>query len=244
MARVAGPHTRLVMAGGWSEGVAARAIKEAHCGPFERFARGLHGRPRRRAHSRARGGSFAERQVGPHEVSPSPAMPQCSDSAVHQVETEPPVSGSGLAPLRLARAARVLDLEVEDAVALRRADADDVGRVPARRAGRCWPTSSVATSSASPELALGHAPGEPAAQDRATSSADSARAKTFMCSGLTTASPSWTAPMSATPCDPFLSGFVIPAMSRRVTGLGQGQDTPALPPAIHSAPESTSFARR
>ena len=36
MARVAGPHTRLVMAGGWSEGVAARAIKEAHFGPFER----------------------------------------------------------------------------------------------------------------------------------------------------------------------------------------------------------------
>jgi sugar (pentulose or hexulose) kinase len=36
MARVAGPHTRLVMAGGWSEGVAARAIKEAHVGPFER----------------------------------------------------------------------------------------------------------------------------------------------------------------------------------------------------------------
>lgn len=36
MARVAGPHRRLVMAGGWSEGVAARAIKEAHVGPFER----------------------------------------------------------------------------------------------------------------------------------------------------------------------------------------------------------------
>jgi hypothetical protein len=36
MARVAGPHTRLVMAGGWSEGVAARAVKEAHVGPFER----------------------------------------------------------------------------------------------------------------------------------------------------------------------------------------------------------------
>ena len=36
MARVAGPHTRLVMAGGWSEGMAARAIKEAHIGPFER----------------------------------------------------------------------------------------------------------------------------------------------------------------------------------------------------------------
>jgi sugar (pentulose or hexulose) kinase len=35
MARVAGPHTRLVMAGGWSEGVAARAIKEAIIGPFE-----------------------------------------------------------------------------------------------------------------------------------------------------------------------------------------------------------------
>jgi sugar (pentulose or hexulose) kinase len=36
MERVAGPHTRLVMAGGWSEGVAARAVKEAHIGPFER----------------------------------------------------------------------------------------------------------------------------------------------------------------------------------------------------------------
>jgi sugar (pentulose or hexulose) kinase len=36
MARVAGPHERLVMAGGWSEGVAARAVKEAHVGPFER----------------------------------------------------------------------------------------------------------------------------------------------------------------------------------------------------------------
>jgi len=36
MARVAGPHRRLVMAGGWSEGVAARAVKEAHIGPFER----------------------------------------------------------------------------------------------------------------------------------------------------------------------------------------------------------------
>jgi sugar (pentulose or hexulose) kinase len=36
MARVAGPHKRLVMAGGWSEGVAARAVKEAHVGPFER----------------------------------------------------------------------------------------------------------------------------------------------------------------------------------------------------------------
>src|SRR5215207_11581334 len=35
MERVAGPHTRLVMAGGWSEGVAARAVKEAHIGPFE-----------------------------------------------------------------------------------------------------------------------------------------------------------------------------------------------------------------
>jgi activator of 2-hydroxyglutaryl-CoA dehydratase len=33
---VAGPHTKIVMAGGWSEGVAARAVKEAHIGPFER----------------------------------------------------------------------------------------------------------------------------------------------------------------------------------------------------------------
>lgn len=36
MASVAGPHGRLVMAGGWSEGVAAQAVKEAHVGPFER----------------------------------------------------------------------------------------------------------------------------------------------------------------------------------------------------------------
>jgi sugar (pentulose or hexulose) kinase len=36
MERVAGPHRRVVMAGGWSEGVAARAVKEAHIGPFER----------------------------------------------------------------------------------------------------------------------------------------------------------------------------------------------------------------
>lgn len=36
MERISGPHSRLVMAGGWSEGVAARAVKEAHVGPFER----------------------------------------------------------------------------------------------------------------------------------------------------------------------------------------------------------------
>ena len=36
MDRVAGPRTRLVMAGGWAEGVAARAIKQAHLGAIER----------------------------------------------------------------------------------------------------------------------------------------------------------------------------------------------------------------
>jgi sugar (pentulose or hexulose) kinase len=35
MERVAGPHGRLVVAGGWAEGEAARAVKEAHIGPFE-----------------------------------------------------------------------------------------------------------------------------------------------------------------------------------------------------------------
>ena len=35
MARVAGPHRRIVMAGGWAEGPAARAVSEAHLGPFE-----------------------------------------------------------------------------------------------------------------------------------------------------------------------------------------------------------------
>ncbi|HYM56460.1 MAG TPA: FGGY family carbohydrate kinase [Solirubrobacteraceae bacterium] len=35
MDRVAGPRRRLVVAGGWAEGEAARAVKEAHLGPFE-----------------------------------------------------------------------------------------------------------------------------------------------------------------------------------------------------------------
>jgi sugar (pentulose or hexulose) kinase len=35
MAGVAGPHRRIVMAGGWAEGPAAQAISEAHLGPFE-----------------------------------------------------------------------------------------------------------------------------------------------------------------------------------------------------------------
>ena len=36
MDRVAGPRRRLVMAGGWADGPAARAVKEAHLGPVER----------------------------------------------------------------------------------------------------------------------------------------------------------------------------------------------------------------
>ena len=35
MARVAGPQRRIVMAGGWADGPAARAVSEAHVGPFE-----------------------------------------------------------------------------------------------------------------------------------------------------------------------------------------------------------------
>lgn len=35
MEQVAGPRRRLVVAGGWAEGVAARAVKERHLGPFE-----------------------------------------------------------------------------------------------------------------------------------------------------------------------------------------------------------------
>jgi sugar (pentulose or hexulose) kinase len=35
MAAIAGPARRLVVTGGWSEGVAARAVKERHLGPFE-----------------------------------------------------------------------------------------------------------------------------------------------------------------------------------------------------------------
>lgn len=35
MARVAGPHRRVVLAGGWAEGPAARAVTEAHLGAFE-----------------------------------------------------------------------------------------------------------------------------------------------------------------------------------------------------------------
>lgn len=36
MASVAGPAARIVTAGGWAEGEAARAVKERHLGPFER----------------------------------------------------------------------------------------------------------------------------------------------------------------------------------------------------------------
>jgi sugar (pentulose or hexulose) kinase len=35
MTRVAGPHRRIVMAGGWADGPAAQAVSEAHLGPFE-----------------------------------------------------------------------------------------------------------------------------------------------------------------------------------------------------------------
>jgi sugar (pentulose or hexulose) kinase len=35
MAHVAGPQRRIVLAGGWAEGPAARAVTEAHLGPFE-----------------------------------------------------------------------------------------------------------------------------------------------------------------------------------------------------------------
>jgi sugar (pentulose or hexulose) kinase len=35
MARVAGPHRRIVMAGGWADGPAAQAVSEAHIGPCE-----------------------------------------------------------------------------------------------------------------------------------------------------------------------------------------------------------------
>jgi len=35
MARVAGPHRRIVMAGGWADGPAAQAVSEAHLGAFE-----------------------------------------------------------------------------------------------------------------------------------------------------------------------------------------------------------------
>jgi glycerol kinase len=35
MTGVAGPHRRIVMAGGWAEGAAAQAVSEAHIGPFE-----------------------------------------------------------------------------------------------------------------------------------------------------------------------------------------------------------------
>ena len=35
MNAIAGPHTRLVVTGGWAEGVAMREIKARHLGPFE-----------------------------------------------------------------------------------------------------------------------------------------------------------------------------------------------------------------
>ena len=35
MARVAGPHRRIVLAGGWADGPAAQAVMQSHVGPFE-----------------------------------------------------------------------------------------------------------------------------------------------------------------------------------------------------------------
>jgi sugar (pentulose or hexulose) kinase len=43
MDALAGPHTRLVVTGGWSDGPAARAIKQRHLGPFEHVAEGFAG---------------------------------------------------------------------------------------------------------------------------------------------------------------------------------------------------------
>ncbi|MDA0166894.1 hypothetical protein OM076_41920, partial [Solirubrobacter ginsenosidimutans] len=43
MDALAGPHTRLVVTGGWSDGPAARAVKARHLGPFEHVAEGFAG---------------------------------------------------------------------------------------------------------------------------------------------------------------------------------------------------------
>jgi sugar (pentulose or hexulose) kinase len=43
MEALAGPRKRLVVTGGWSEGAAARAVKQRHLGPFEHVAEGYAG---------------------------------------------------------------------------------------------------------------------------------------------------------------------------------------------------------
>jgi sugar (pentulose or hexulose) kinase len=43
MEALAGPRNRLVVTGGWSEGAAARAVKQRHLGPFEHVAEGYAG---------------------------------------------------------------------------------------------------------------------------------------------------------------------------------------------------------
>ena len=107
-----------------------------------------------------------------------------------------------LAPLRLARAARVLDLDVEDAVALRRADADDVGRpqpgVP-DAVGHQLGGDELRVA----QLALGHAPGKPAAQDCADLLGGLRAREDLHVKRIDHGSPSWTTPMGVAPCDPF-----------------------------------------
>ncbi len=132
---------------------------------------------------------FAERQVGPHDGVAVAGDAPVQRQRVHQVEPEPAMERIRLAPLRLARAARVLDLDVEDAVALRRADAGRRRSPPARRAGCCWPPARWPRARRRPARCSGTRPASQPRRTARTSSADSARAKTFMCSGLTTVPP-------------------------------------------------------
>ena len=54
---LAGPRARLVVAGGWADGEAARAVKAAHLGAFDDGRLGVRGRARRGAHGGPRRGA-------------------------------------------------------------------------------------------------------------------------------------------------------------------------------------------
>ena len=194
MARVAGPHTRLVMAGGWSEGVAARAIKEAHIGPFERSQAVFMGaRGAALTAGRAAGWPGALRPGASGRsahtvVCASRCTPQCSDSASTRFRPSPPLIPSGTRPRGVpTRPSSSTSRWSTSPSSIARTRTTSLDASPACRT--LLVSSSVTTSSASPSWRSSARPASQPRRTARTSSADSGRARTFICSGLTTSAP-------------------------------------------------------
>ena len=143
MARVAGPHTRLVMAGGWSEGVAARADQGGAHRPVRALTRGLHGRARRRAHRRPSGGAArlagpVAGQLDPHRGVVGPAHAPVERERVDDVQADP--AGDGVGGPALRRRLSGPRPRPRGGAPRHRPSRGRAGRrgVPARRGARCW----------------------------------------------------------------------------------------------------------